>query len=100
MRSTRPDIPIADLSGLSKVIGLAAGEARPVHLESAIGRTLTQADADQWLMLMENNEIARAPRGCAQQGGRQACSFVFWDAPAPPPGVPTQAASAATPGKH
>jgi hypothetical protein len=70
--------------------GYAAGEERAVHLEAAIGRTLTKDDADGWLMLMQNNEIAAVPRACASQGGRLACTFVFWDAPAQPPGVPTQ----------
>ena len=51
--------------------GKAAGEARAVHVEAAISKTLTRSDAEVWLVLMRYNDaIARNSRDCGKVDGR------------------------------
>jgi hypothetical protein len=47
--------------------------------------------AEQWLALMQNNDIIRSPRSCFTQEGRAACSIVLWtETPPSPPAMATQ----------
>jgi hypothetical protein len=71
--------------------GKAAGEARAVHVEAAISKTLTRSDAEVWLVLMRYNDaIASNPRDCGEVDGRLACDIQLWSGPAPSPADPTR----------
>jgi hypothetical protein len=65
--------------------GYHAAENRLIEIPSVVGLALTGRDAAVWLDLMRDNDIARVNRTCAPQDGRNACSFVMWAEPMPPP---------------
>jgi hypothetical protein len=65
--------------------GYHAAENRLIEVPAAIGLALTGRDAAVWLDLIRDNDIARVNRTCAPQNGRNACSFVMWAEPMPPP---------------
>jgi hypothetical protein len=65
--------------------GYRAAENRLIEIPSVVGLALTGRDAAVWRNLMRDNDIARVNRTCAPQNGRNACSFVMWAEPMPPP---------------
>jgi hypothetical protein len=65
--------------------GYHAAENRLIEVPAAVGLALTGRDAAVWLELIRDNDIARVNRTCAPQNGRNACSFVMWAEPMPPP---------------
>jgi len=67
--------------------GYRAAENRLAPVPAALGEALTGRDAAIWLTLIQNNDIARVQRNCARQNGREACAFMLWTDPVPPPRV-------------
>ena len=65
--------------------GYRAAEDRLIGVPADLGAALNARDAAVWLDLMRSNDIARVNRVCAAQNGRNACSFVMWSEPVPPP---------------
>jgi hypothetical protein len=65
--------------------GCRAAEDRLIEVPAAVGLALSGRDATAWLDLIRDNDIARVNRTCAQQNGRNACSFVMWAEPMPQP---------------
>jgi hypothetical protein len=65
--------------------GYRAAENRQIEVPAALGAALTARDARVWLGLIRDNDIARVNRTCAPQNGREACSFMMWAEPMPPP---------------
>jgi hypothetical protein len=54
---------------------------------AGIERRLTGPEAEQWLVLMQNNDLLASNKTCGPEDGRTACSIVLWTAPLPPPSL-------------
>jgi hypothetical protein len=93
MQFNRWAIAVALLLGMAIAGGAGAGgywrgyraaESQLLDIPATVGVALTGRDAAVWRDLMRDNDIARVNRTCAQQNGRNACSFVMWAEPMPP----------------
>jgi hypothetical protein len=54
---------------------------------AGIERQLTGPEAEQWLVLMQNNDLLASNKTCGSEDGRTACSIVLWTGPLPPPSL-------------
>ena len=54
---------------------------------AGIERRLTGSEAEQWLVLMQNNDLLASNKTCGPEDGRTACSIVLWTDPLPPPSL-------------
>jgi hypothetical protein len=65
-------------------IGYETASSQLTAAIAGLNRELASPEAQQWLALIQDNDIVRANRSCGSQGGGTACSFELWTDPPRP----------------